>query len=52
MYRVMVRIRTFEDRVIKEFAAGKIPGAAHLYAGEEAARDVSGETIHFISPNR
>jgi len=36
MYRVMVRIRTFEERVIKEFAAGNIPGAAHLYAGEEA----------------
>jgi pyruvate dehydrogenase E1 component alpha subunit len=36
MYRVMVRIRTFEERVVKEFAAGKIPGAAHLYAGEEA----------------
>ena len=36
MYRVMVRIRTFEERVVKLFAAGKIPGAAHLYAGEEA----------------
>jgi pyruvate dehydrogenase E1 component alpha subunit len=33
---VMVRIRTFEERVVKEFAAGNIPGAAHLYAGEEA----------------
>jgi len=36
MYRLMVRIRTFEERVVKEFAAGNIPGAAHLYAGEEA----------------
>jgi TPP-dependent pyruvate/acetoin dehydrogenase alpha subunit len=36
MYRVMVRIRTFEDRVYKEFAAGHIPGFVHLYAGEEA----------------
>jgi pyruvate dehydrogenase E1 component alpha subunit len=36
MYRVMVRIRTFEDRVCKEFAAGYIPGFVHLYAGEEA----------------
>jgi TPP-dependent pyruvate/acetoin dehydrogenase alpha subunit len=36
MYRVMVRIRSFEDRVAKEFAAGHILGAAHLYAGEEA----------------
>lgn len=36
MYRVIVRIRSFEERVVKEFAAGNIPGAAHLYAGEEA----------------
>lgn len=36
MYRVMVRIRTFEERTAKEFAAGNILGAAHLYAGEEA----------------
>ncbi len=36
MYRVMVRIRTFEDTVYKEFAAGNIPGFVHLYAGEEA----------------
>jgi pyruvate dehydrogenase E1 component alpha subunit len=36
MYRVMVRIRTFEDRVYKEFAAGHIGGFVHLYSGEEA----------------
>ncbi|MBA7507870.1 Acetoin:2,6-dichlorophenolindophenol oxidoreductase subunit alpha [subsurface metagenome] len=36
MYRVMVRIRTFEDRVRKEFAAGNIPGFVHSYCGEEA----------------
>jgi len=36
MYRVMVRIRAFEERAHKEFAAGKIPGFVHLYAGEEA----------------
>jgi pyruvate dehydrogenase E1 component alpha subunit len=36
MYRVMVRIREFEERTKKEFAAGKIPGFVHLYAGEEA----------------
>ncbi|MBA7695333.1 Acetoin:2,6-dichlorophenolindophenol oxidoreductase subunit alpha [subsurface metagenome] len=36
MYRVMVRIRTFENRVYQEFAAGHIPGFVHLYAGEEA----------------
>jgi len=36
MYRTMVRIRTFEERVSKEFAAGSIPGFVHLYIGEEA----------------
>lgn len=36
MYRSMVRIRTFEERVLKEVSAGVIPGAAHLYAGQEA----------------
>lgn len=36
MYRVMTRIRVFENRVYKEFAAGNIPGFVHLYAGEEA----------------
>ena len=36
MYRVMVRIRTFEERVSKEFAAGNLPGIVHLYLGEEA----------------
>jgi pyruvate dehydrogenase E1 component alpha subunit len=36
MYGVMVRIRTFEERVRKEFAAGNIPGFVHLYSGEEA----------------
>jgi len=36
MYRVMVRIRKFEERTRKEFAAGNILGFVHLYAGEEA----------------
>jgi len=36
MYRVMVRIRAFEKKVSKEFAAGNIPGFLHLYTGEEA----------------
>jgi pyruvate dehydrogenase E1 component alpha subunit len=36
MYSVMVRIRDFEKRTHKEFAAGNIPGFVHLYAGEEA----------------
>jgi len=36
MYTRMVRIRTFEERVKKEFAAGNIGGFVHLYTGEEA----------------
>jgi len=36
MYRTMVRIRTFEEKMGEEFAAGKIPGFVHLSAGEEA----------------
>lgn len=36
LYRVMVRIRTFEERACKEFAAGNIGGSLHLYTGEEA----------------
>jgi pyruvate dehydrogenase E1 component alpha subunit len=36
MYRTMARIRSFEERVAKEFAAGNIPGFVHIYSGEEA----------------
>lgn len=36
MYHRMVRIRRFEEKVIDEFAAGKIVGFVHLYIGEEA----------------
>jgi len=36
MYQRMRWIREFEDRLHTDFAAGKIPGFVHLYAGEEA----------------
>jgi pyruvate dehydrogenase E1 component alpha subunit len=36
MYKTMVRIRMFEERVAELFAQGKIPGFVHLYVGEEA----------------
>ncbi len=36
MYRGMLRIRHFEDRVKDLFAAGEMPGFVHLYLGEEA----------------
>jgi TPP-dependent pyruvate/acetoin dehydrogenase alpha subunit len=36
LYRTMLTIRRFEERVSKEFAEGKIAGYVHLYIGEEA----------------
>jgi TPP-dependent pyruvate/acetoin dehydrogenase alpha subunit len=36
MYESMRLIREFEERLHVDFAAGKIPGFVHLYAGEEA----------------
>jgi pyruvate dehydrogenase E1 component alpha subunit len=36
MYEQMMTIRQFEERAGREFAAGKVPGFVHLYAGEEA----------------
>lgn len=36
-YRLMFGIRTFEERVEKEFALGNIPGFAHTYIGQEAS---------------
>jgi len=36
MYRNMLRIRHFEERLAEESAQGSIPGLLHLYVGEEA----------------
>jgi pyruvate dehydrogenase E1 component alpha subunit len=36
MYERMRLIREFEEQLHVDFAAGKIPGFVHLYAGEEA----------------
>jgi pyruvate dehydrogenase E1 component alpha subunit len=36
-YQRMFLIRTFEERVEKEFSAGNIPGFAHVYLGQEAS---------------
>jgi len=36
MYRNMLTIRYFEERVAELFAAGKCFGFVHLYVGEEA----------------
>ncbi len=36
MYRIMLRIRRFEEQCAREFAGNRIPGTVHLYIGEEA----------------
>lgn len=36
LYRIMVRIRSFEETAHKEFLRGEMPGFLHLYSGEEA----------------
>ncbi|MGQ9585802.1 MAG: thiamine pyrophosphate-dependent dehydrogenase E1 component subunit alpha [Anaerolineae bacterium] len=36
LYRTMLRIRRFEERVEHLYAHGKLPGFVHLYIGEEA----------------
>jgi pyruvate dehydrogenase E1 component alpha subunit len=51
LYRDMVRIRAFEERVRLLSAAGQVPGLTHLYSGQEAvavgvsAALVSGDPI-------
>ena len=36
MYRQMLRIRHFEEKVNELYLSAKMPGLAHLYAGQEA----------------
>ena len=36
MYRKMILIRNFEDRVHRLFLSGEMPGTIHLYQGQEA----------------
>jgi len=36
MHRMMVRMRKFEERAAREFAAGNIPGIMQTYVGQEA----------------
>ncbi len=44
IHRRMVRIRTFEEEAGKLMESGKIPGALHLYVGEEAV--AAGVMVH------
>jgi TPP-dependent pyruvate/acetoin dehydrogenase alpha subunit len=36
LYRTMLTIRLFEQRVAREFRTGEVPGFVHMYVGEEA----------------
>ena len=36
LFRTMLTIRLFEQRVAREFRTGEIPGFVHMYVGEEA----------------
>lgn len=36
LYRTMLTIRLFEQRVAREFRSGEIPGFVHMYVGEES----------------
>ena len=36
IYRKMVTIRLFEEKIVDLYARGLVPGLAHLYVGEEA----------------
>jgi len=36
MFRTMITIRLFEEKIVDMYARGLVPGLAHLYVGEEA----------------
>jgi TPP-dependent pyruvate/acetoin dehydrogenase alpha subunit len=36
LYKTMLLIRRFEERLLKEFSAGKLVGTTHTYIGQEA----------------
>ncbi len=50
LHRRMVRIRHFEETAGKMMEDGKIPGALHLYVGEEAV--ASGVMIHLSNEDQ
>lgn len=49
-YRQMATIRAFEERVNMEMSTGDIPGAVHLYAGQEAS--AVGICLHLTDKDR
>lgn len=50
LHRRMVRIRRFEETAGKMMEDGKIPGALHLYVGEEAV--ASGVMVHLSNQDQ
>ncbi|MBU4226015.1 MAG: thiamine pyrophosphate-dependent dehydrogenase E1 component subunit alpha, partial [Chloroflexi bacterium] len=36
LYRAMLLIRRFEERLLAEFSTGKLVGTTHVYIGQEA----------------
>ena len=50
LHRRMVRIRHFEEEAGKLTEAGKIPGALHLYVGEEAV--AAGVMVHLSNDDQ
>ena len=50
LHRRMVRIRHFEEEAGKLMEAGKIPGALHLYVGEEAV--AAGVMVHLTDDDQ
>lgn len=49
LYRTMLRIRIFEDKVLVLYAQGFIPGHVHLYHGEEPI--AAGICAHLTPPD-
>jgi len=50
IHRRMVRIRIFEEQAGKMMEAGKIPGALHLYVGQEAV--AAGVMVHLSAADQ
>jgi len=42
LYRVMLTIRRFEERVVIDYRSGAIPGIVHSYIGQEAVATAGG----------
>jgi len=56
LYRLMVRIRRFEERSLRSYQAKKIGGFLHLYIGQEAVAvgccSLMGKDNHVITAYR